>query len=90
LEVEFEFPSLSLGVGSYSVAAALHAGPTHVVANFDWWDNALVFQIVRGDQPLCIGTCALEVAVRWTSRESNADAVSTPAGAEVGVGGALR
>ena len=63
--IEFSFPSLALGAGSYSVAAALHEGDTHTVANFDWWDRALVFQVVRGNRPLSIGACALEVSSSW-------------------------
>jgi lipopolysaccharide transport system ATP-binding protein len=65
LTVEFVFPSLDLGVGSYSLTAALHAQDTHVAENFDWWDRALVLQIVPGDRPMSIGVAALRVAVSW-------------------------
>jgi lipopolysaccharide transport system ATP-binding protein len=65
LAVEFSFASLDLGVGSYSITMALHTGRSHIDANFDWWDRALVFQVVPGDGPLTTGVCVLDVAARW-------------------------
>ena len=66
--VEFSFPSLDLGLGSYSVTVALHAGDEHTRANFDWWDRALVFEVVRGDEPVSVGVCALDVSASWRPR----------------------
>jgi lipopolysaccharide transport system ATP-binding protein len=63
--VEFLFPKLDLGVGSYSMTAALHAGDAHTAGNFDWWDRALVFQVVPGGRPMSIGAAALEVSAAW-------------------------
>ena len=63
--VEFGFPALDLGVGSYSLTAALHSGEEHTLANFDWWDRALVFQVVPGDGPVSIGVCVLDVMASW-------------------------
>ena len=37
----------NLGVGSYSVAIALHALDTHLVKNYEWRDLALVFNVVN-------------------------------------------
>ena len=37
----------NLGVGSYSVAIALHALETHLVKNYEWRDLALVFSVVN-------------------------------------------
>ncbi len=65
LVVEFAFPALNLGVGSYSITAALHAGERHTIANFDWWDRAQVFQVVPADGPMVVGVCALTVSVSW-------------------------
>ena len=65
LAIEFAIPQLNLGLGSYSLTAALHTQDTHVSANFDWWDKALVFQVVPGDRPYGIGIAALDVAARW-------------------------
>ena len=64
--VEFNFLRLDLGLGSYSVSAALHTRDTHVAANFDWWDRALVFQVVPGTRPMSVGVVALDVDARWT------------------------
>ena len=65
LAIDFEFPSLALGVGSYSVTVALHAGDCHTMANFDWWDGALIIHVIRGDAPLGVGVCALAVAAKY-------------------------
>jgi lipopolysaccharide transport system ATP-binding protein len=37
----------NLGVGSYSVAIALHTLDTHLVKNYEWRDLALVFNVVN-------------------------------------------
>ena len=55
---------LRLGSGSYSVTVALHTEHAHVDANFDWWDRALVFQVVPGGGPGFTGVAALSVRVR--------------------------
>lgn len=40
------FPA-NLGVGSYSVVTALHARESHIDANYEWRDLALVFNVVN-------------------------------------------
>jgi lipopolysaccharide transport system ATP-binding protein len=40
------FPA-NLGVGSYSVVTALHAMESHIDANYEWRDLALVFNVVN-------------------------------------------
>ncbi len=67
LDVAFAFDALRLGVGSYSVTVALHAGADHTMANYDWWDRALVFQVAPGTTPYGVGVCAFPVQARWTS-----------------------
>lgn len=67
LAVEFEIPALDLGVGSYSLTAALHAGGQHTRANFDWWDRAVVFQVLPGTGPVSVGVCMLGVLTSWDS-----------------------
>lgn len=59
----FSFANLYLGIGSYSVTAALHNRDTHIASNYDWWDQALVFQVVPGDFPTSIGVSAIPVSV---------------------------
>jgi lipopolysaccharide transport system ATP-binding protein len=65
---DFVFPDLNLGVGTYTVSAALHRADTHVARNYDWWDRSLVFQIIPGKGPVSIGLCNLPVEIAWRSR----------------------
>ncbi len=44
--VDFEIPAINLGPGSYSVTVALHSHADHLHDNYDWWERALVFQVV--------------------------------------------
>ncbi len=46
--VEYRFTFLvNLGVGSYSVAVALHTADSHIARNYEWRDLALVFNVVN-------------------------------------------
>ncbi len=45
-----------LGPGSYSVSPALVSTETHLVDNFEWTDNLLVFEVMNAGLPLFIGT----------------------------------
>ena len=45
-----------LGPGSYAISHALHASESHVGDNFEWVDNALVFDVANLDQPHFIGS----------------------------------
>ena len=71
LAVEFLIDAAHLGIGTFSITTALHTRETHVSANYDWWDQALVFQVVKGDGPTVIGVCNLPVSVKWTSLENS-------------------
>ncbi|WP_346832798.1 ABC transporter ATP-binding protein [Pseudomonas abietaniphila] len=51
---KFRFPA-NLGIGSYSVAVALHASETHIVENFEWVDLALVFNVVNIAEQTFVG-----------------------------------
>lgn len=73
--VEFFFPNLWLGRGSYSVTAALHTGDTHISHNYDWWDSALLFEIIPGKHPQSIGICDLPVNITWCHQPSEKTAV---------------
>ncbi len=46
----------NLGVGSYSVQTALVDRDTHLSANFEWRDLALVFSVVNADKPAFVGS----------------------------------
>ncbi|MDU7868533.1 MAG: ABC transporter ATP-binding protein, partial [Pantoea sp.] len=54
LEYNFEFPA-NLGVGSYSIAVALHSSDTHVARNYEWRDLALVFTVINPSKQPFIG-----------------------------------
>ncbi|MFP6663163.1 MAG: ABC transporter ATP-binding protein [Deltaproteobacteria bacterium] len=53
-----------LGPGSYSVSVALHSGAAHLDESYDWWDRALVFQVVAGDEPPFTGVVSLPIRAR--------------------------
>jgi lipopolysaccharide transport system ATP-binding protein len=55
-EIEFDIEWVAhLGPGSYSIALALHAGQSHVAANYEWRDLALVFNVVNTDRADFVG-----------------------------------
>lgn len=58
----FAFPA-NMGVGSYSVAIALHSGDTHISKNYEWRDLAAVFNVVNLDKADSVGTCWLPATV---------------------------
>lgn len=62
LTFRFRFKA-GLGAGSYSVAIALHSADTHVVANYEWRDLALVFNVVNMSQPSFVGSAWLPPSV---------------------------
>ncbi|MDX2165675.1 MAG: ABC transporter ATP-binding protein [Deltaproteobacteria bacterium] len=69
LVVTFRF-RLALGAGSYAISVAAHTGDVHSADNFDWWDRALVFEVVPGSEPFFMGTTHLPVAVSIDRRRS--------------------
>jgi len=51
-ELEFMFKfQVNLGIGTYSVTTALHAADSHLVANYEWKDLALIFQVININKP---------------------------------------
>jgi len=54
LSYKFSFRA-SLGVGSYSVAVALHATDSHIADNYEWRDLALVFNVVNMSKSTFVG-----------------------------------
>ena len=58
--VHFEVAfACDLGPGSYAVTYALTFDQTHVTGNYEWVDNALVFEVVNTDKPVFVGTTFL-------------------------------
>lgn len=53
-EYRFCFPA-NLGVGSYSVAVALHTADTHLARSYEWLDLALVFNVVNTSKEEFVG-----------------------------------
>lgn len=45
----------NLGIGSYSVTTGLHEGATHVAANYEWRDLALVFNVINVNRASFVG-----------------------------------
>jgi lipopolysaccharide transport system ATP-binding protein len=68
LQFRLDF-TCTLGPGSYSFSPALVSTDTHLVDNYEWIDNALVFDVVNADQSFFIGTNWLD-AVFAIGRES--------------------
>lgn len=56
-EVEFLLRfTCTLGPGSYSFSPALVSSDTHLDNNYEWTDNALVFDVMNADKDYFIGT----------------------------------
>jgi len=52
----------ALGTGSYGFSPALVSTDTHLVNNYEWTDNALVFDVTNNELPFFIGTTWLDGA----------------------------
>jgi lipopolysaccharide transport system ATP-binding protein len=61
---DFAVKAVALGTGNYSLSVALHRDMTHVSGNYDWWDRALVFQVLPNNGPHCIGIAMLDIDCR--------------------------
>lgn len=69
LIVTFRF-RLALGAGSYAISVAAHTGAAHTADNFDWWDRAVVFEVVPGGESFFVGSTHLPVEVAIDRRRS--------------------
>ncbi len=56
---DLSFPC-RLGPGSYSFSPALVSSQSHLTDNYEWTDNALVFDVINVEHELFIGTCWLD------------------------------
>lgn len=63
IELSFDFQA-NLGIGTYSVAIALHADHTHVGKNYEWRDRALVFNMINIDKDEFVGVAWIPPVVR--------------------------
>ena len=50
---------LNLGCGHYALSVSLHRGDAHLNGNFDWWDQALVFQVIANGTHPFVGVAVL-------------------------------
>ncbi len=57
------FPA-NLGIGSYSVQTALVDRDTHLTANYEWQDIALVFNVVNHDKMFFAGSLWIEPTLK--------------------------
>ena len=64
-EISFSFPA-NLGVGSYSISVAAHAHDTHIAANYEWKDQALVFNVANASKEKFVGSSWLAQEVEVT------------------------
>jgi lipopolysaccharide transport system ATP-binding protein len=62
LEYVFRFDA-NIGVGSYSIAVALHTADTHLNANYEWRDLALVFNVINADKIPFVGSAWIQPTV---------------------------
>jgi lipopolysaccharide transport system ATP-binding protein len=62
LEYVFKFDA-NIGVGSYSIAVALHTADTHLNANYEWRDLALVFNVINADKIPFVGSAWIQPTV---------------------------
>jgi len=62
IEYRFTFPA-NLGPGSYSVTTALTNSETHLGANYEWCDLALVFTVANLNRMTFVGCNWLEPRV---------------------------
>jgi len=60
----------TLGPGSYSFSPALVSSDTHLVDNYEWTDNALVFDVVNPDRTYFIGSNAMDAKFEVSREES--------------------
>lgn len=58
-----------IGPGSYSFSPALVSSDTHLENNYEWTDNALVFDVVNADKSYFIGDNFLETEFAIAIRE---------------------
>lgn len=64
-QFSIRFPA-NFGVGSYSVQTALVDSDTHLSANYEWRDYAVVFDVINADKPVFAGSLWLDSQIEIT------------------------
>lgn len=54
----------NLGPGSFSFTTAITGSDTHLDANYDWQDNALVFDVINTSLPFFVGSNAIPAKIK--------------------------
>jgi lipopolysaccharide transport system ATP-binding protein len=67
-EFSIAFPA-NLGVGSYSIQIALTDKDTHLTANYEWQDLALIFDVINQDKATFVGCQWNEPVITIEKRE---------------------
>lgn len=65
LDYIFSFDA-NIGVGSYSLTVALHAEDNHLGKNYEWRDQALMFDVVNTSKDQFAGICWIKSTSRYT------------------------
>ena len=63
--------TLNLGYGNYSLSVAVHSRDSHVEDNYDWIDQAVVFQMIPNNSHRFVGTAYLPVRAAMHREVSN-------------------
>ena len=72
--VTFELAfTCTLGHGSYSISAALHSGDSHLMDNYEWIDNLLVFDVINADRYTFIGSNCLDAEFKVLRNASKSE-----------------
>ena len=67
--VVFRLPfTCTLGPGSYSVSPALVSSDTHLINNYEWIDNLLVFDVINVEKSIFLGTNWLDAQFSITRK----------------------
>jgi lipopolysaccharide transport system ATP-binding protein len=65
IEFHFDFDA-NLGPGTYSIAIAMHASDSHIAKNYEWRDQALVFNVINVNKTEFVGTAWIPPVMRCT------------------------
>ncbi|MCA6106952.1 ABC transporter ATP-binding protein [Bradyrhizobium cenepequi] len=63
IEYTFQF-TCTLGPGSYSFTPSLSSSDTHLDDNYEWRDNAVVFDVVNVDYPFFLGSAWMDATIK--------------------------
>jgi lipopolysaccharide transport system ATP-binding protein len=58
----FKF-NCNLGPGSYSLSVALCSSDTHLINNYEWSENLLIFDVVNANKKIFIGSQWMDVDI---------------------------